>query len=195
MPNLSTTNLSVKKANDIIAPIDWKMQRDVIKHTYHYIQIGSQLFNKKFDLIPVLFNLSGRSAGMYRWKSSAMNKKDKLGLIRYNPWIFAKHYEENFMVTVPHEVAHYLARCIYGNKLKPHGPEWKAIMENFGANNTVTINFNMEGIPTRRYRKFKYYCSCMIHQLGIRRHNKCLNNQASYLCTICHSKLNLSMEH
>ena len=49
MPNLSNADLSLKKTKDIIAPISWKMQQDVIKHTYYYIQIGSQLFNKKFD--------------------------------------------------------------------------------------------------------------------------------------------------
>ena len=75
MPNLSITDLSLEKTKNIITPIDWKMQQDVIKHTYHYIQIGTKLFNKKFDLIPVLFNLSGRSAGMYRWKSLAVKKK------------------------------------------------------------------------------------------------------------------------
>ena len=105
MPNLSNADLSLKKTKDIIAPISWKMQQDVIKHTYYYIQIGSQLFNKKFDLIPVLFNLSGRSAGMYRWKSLAANKKDKLGIISYNPWNVEKHYEENFMTNDTHEVA------------------------------------------------------------------------------------------
>ena len=194
MPNLSNADLSLKKTKDIITPISWKMQQDVIKHTYHYIQTGSQLFNKKFDLIPVLFNLSGRSAGMYRWKSLAVNKKDKLGIIRYNPWIFAKHYEENFMTTVPHEVAHYLVRCIYGKKLRPHGQEWKSIMQHFGANNAVTVDFDMKGIPTRKSRKFIYRCSCMTHQLGIRRHNKCSNNQASYFCTKCYAKLNFSME-
>jgi SprT protein len=194
MPNLSNTDLSLKKNKNIIAPISWKIQQDVIKHTYHYIQIGSQLFNKKFDLIPVLFNLSGRSAGMYRWKSLTVNKKDKLGIIRYNPWIFAKHYEENFMTTVPHEVSHYLARCIYGKKLRPHGKEWKSIMQHFGANNAVTVDFDMKGIPARRSRKFIYHCSCMTHQLGIRRHNKCSNNQASYFCTKCYAKLNFSME-
>ncbi|MAD58474.1 MAG: metallopeptidase (SprT family) [Porticoccus sp.] len=195
MPDLSRTSSLTIKSSNMITPIGSNKQQDVINHTNHYIEIGSQLFNIKFDLIPILFDLSGRCAGMYKWKTSPVDEKENLGVIRYNPWIFAKYYEENFIKTVPHEAAHYLARMIYGDKLRPHGLEWKVIMRYFGADTAVSADFDMNGIPIRKSRKYKYYCNCMTYQLGIRRHNRYLNNETNYYCNICRSKLNFLMEY
>tara|TARA_B110000503_G_scaffold2295_1_gene3041 strand:+ start:14595 stop:15173 length:579 start_codon:yes stop_codon:yes gene_type:complete len=174
----------------IITPIGDSRQNQVIGHTRHFIELGSKYFNQNFDMIPVAFDLKGRTAGMYKWQSSSIGKQEKSRKIRYNPWIFAKYYEENLAVTVPHEVAHYLVSCLHQpRKVKPHGLEWKAVMQLFGADSSVTADFDMTGIPCYRHRRFEYICDCKIHQLGAYRHNKCLRGQACYLCRYCHARL------
>ena len=84
----------------IITPIGDSRQNQVIGHTRHFIELGSKYFNQNFDMIPVAFDLKGRTAGMYKWQSSSIGTQEKSRKIRYNPWIFAKYYEENLAVTV-----------------------------------------------------------------------------------------------
>jgi SprT protein len=177
-------------ASPIINPIDDQKQHQVIEHTRHYIKLGSKLFDQSFNLIPVVFDLRGRAAGMYKWKAAWVKSHDKLGIIRYNPWIFAKYYEESLAVTIPHEVAHYLVRCMYGiDMVRPHGSEWKTVMKAFGVDDSVTANFDMTGIPYRKHKKFAYVCDCRVHQLSTFRHNKCSSGEAYYHCRGCLTKL------
>lgn len=183
---------------DYVIPISESQQREVIEQTKHFIQRGSALFRHDFAAIPVAFDLRGRAAGMYKvtgrekgWAWGKGGGKARNRQIRYNPWIFAKYYEENLTVTVPHEVAHYLVDCLHGlnrgslRRLRPHGAEWKAVMDAFGVDSSVTAKFDLVGIPTRQHQQFKYRCDCKTHQIGIRRHNKVLRGEASYLCRHC----------
>ena len=177
-------------ASPIINPIDDQKQHQVIEHTRHYIKLGSKLFDQSFNLIPVVFDLRGRAAGMYKWKAAWVKSHDKLGIIRYNPWIFAKYYEESLAVTIPHEVAHYLVRCMYGiDMVRPHGFEWKNVMKAFGVDDSVTANFDMTGVPCRKHKKFEYVCDCRIHQLSTLRHRKCSTGEACYYCRRCRTSL------
>ncbi len=52
-------------------------------------------------MVPVRFELQGRAAGMYR-----VHKGERV--IRYNPYIFSKYFDDSLANTVPHEVAHYI---------------------------------------------------------------------------------------
>lgn len=192
---------------DYVIPISETQQREVIKQTEHFIRRGTELFRQDFAVIPVAFDLRGRTAGMYKvmgrekgWGWGKGGGKSKNRQIRYNPWIFAKYYEENLTVTVPHEVAHYLVDCLYGlnrgslRRIRPHGTEWKAVMDTFGVDSSVTAKFDLAGIPSRQHQQFKYRCDCKTHQIGIRRHNKVLRGEASYLCHYCGDALKQVVE-
>lgn len=166
-----------------IKPIGLDDQQQVVEQTEHFIRLGSELLGRKFDNIPVHFDLKGRTAGMYKVVGRGRKVQRQ---IRYNPWIFAKYYENNLTVTVPHEVAHYLVDCVHGlRKVRPHGNEWKAVMNAFGVDSRATSTFDLEGIPTRRQQQVDYRCGCKEHQLGIRRHNKVSRGEANYLCRYC----------
>ena len=120
--------------------------------TASYIKVASGLYDQKFQPVPVHFDLRGKCAGMYEVKGSARR-------IRYNPWLFAKYWEDSLKNTVTHEVAHYLVDCIYGlRRVKPHGKEWKEIMIDFGARPKATGDYDLAGIPTRNYERFAYSC-------------------------------------
>lgn len=182
---------AIKKVVDAeavyVEPINESQQQEVIDATLHYIDLASQLYKKSFSSIPVLFDLKGRAAGMYAMSGRGRRAKRK---IRYNPWLFGKYYQDNLRDTVPHEVAHYIAEQLYGtggmlNKIRPHGQEWRGVMAAFGADDSVTSQFDLTGIPCRRQQTFSYRCDCREHQLGSRRHKKVALQRASYHCRYC----------
>ncbi|MFT7300489.1 MAG: SprT protein [Porticoccus sp.] len=179
----------------IITPIGDVQQREVIEQTEHFIRRGAALFNQHFAEVPVVFDLRGCAAGMYkvtgRKKGWGIGKSaTQYRQIRYNPWVFAKYYQENLTVTVPHEVAHYLVDCLHGlRRVRPHGSEWKAVMDAFGVDDSVAARFDLAGIPVRKHQQFDYRCDCKTHQLGIRRHSKILRGQACYICRYCGAAL------
>ena len=102
-----------------VEPIGEHRQSVVIDTTGRYIAQAGELFNRRFKPIEVLFDLKGKTAGIYRVKRGTR-------AIRYNPWILSKYFEHSLANTVPHEVAHYIADKMYGlARIRPHGDEWR----------------------------------------------------------------------
>jgi len=168
-----------------IIPLESEQQAQIIAATEAYISQASTLLDHSFKAIPVMFDLKGRAAGMYK-----VNKSQRM--IRYNPYIFARYFSENLKTTVPHEVAHYIVDSVYGlRKTRPHGKEWKTIMTMFNADASVTCQFDLKGLPTRHYQRFAYICSCRTHELTRIRHNRVLKG-VRYHCRHCKQELILS---
>ncbi len=167
----------------MIEPIDKPQQALVTAETLRYIRLAADLYRQDFAPVPVDFDLKGSSAGMFKVQRQSTR-------IRYNPWLFAKYFEENISGTVPHEVAHYIVHCRYGlHRVKPHGPEWLAVMTDFGADPSVTGDFDLTGIPTRAQRRFRYLCGCREHAVSTRRHNTVQRGRARYECRLCRQEL------
>lgn len=169
-----------------ISPIDQPLQSKVIDSTHQYIRLASKIFGRQFSFIPVHFGLSGRAAGMYHMHRSKR-------YIRYNPYIFAKYFEDNLQNTVPHEVAHYIADMVHGIKnIKPHGREWQAIMHLFGVEAKTTCSYDLQGIPQRQHRRFAYQCQCRNYEISTRRHNMITRGQRRYHCPACKADIRYS---
>lgn len=169
--------------SEMIEPLDESGQQRVRERTGDYIQRAAELFERDFDHIEVRFDLRGRAAGMFVFRHG-------LRYIRYNPWIFAKYFDDNLATTVPHEVSHYIIAELYGCRgVRPHGPEWKALMHCFGADPSVTADFDLSGIPQRRERRHLYRCHCREHQLTTRKHNTIVRGRYYYACRHCNGRL------
>lgn len=167
----------------MIEPIDEQQRHEVLAQTEHFITRAEEVLERHFSRIPVNFDLQGATAGMFRSRG-----RDRE--IRYNPWIFAKHYEVNLRGTVPHEVAHYIVHEVYGvGRVKPHGEEWQALMHYFGADPEVTFKLDLEGVPRRRQRTHPYRCDCRDHEVSTTRHNRMLRGKGQYLCRYCKTRL------
>ncbi|MEP5762937.1 MAG: SprT-like domain-containing protein [Halieaceae bacterium] len=167
----------------MIEPIDKPQQQLVTDHSLSYIKLAGELLGRRFDPVAIDFDLMGSSAGMFKLERRHCR-------IRYNPWLFAKYFEENLQGTVPHEVAHYIVHCLYGlHRVRPHGEEWRAIMQAFDADASVTGDYDLSGIPQRRQRRFDYRCDCREHQLSTRRHNLIERGKGRYQCRLCSAEL------
>ncbi len=166
-----------------IPPLNFDQQRVVIARTAEWIGHAGQIFNRTFEIIPVYFDLKGRTAGMYRIRKNQSQ-------IHYNTFIFSKYFEDNLSVTVPHEVAHYIMDMVYDHRnIRPHGAEWKHLMARFRADSRRTCNYDFSGIPMRSTRRHAYSCECSTHQLTSVRHNRVQQGLMRYICRICRGEL------
>jgi SprT protein len=167
------------ESSAVVQPIGLAQQRQVEERTEEYLALAERIFARRFDRIPVLFDLKGRAAGMFKIVG-------KHRVIRYNPWIFAKYYAENLRDTVPHEVAHYVVHEVYPRRsTKPHGHAWKNLMAAFGADAGVTFNLSLDGVPQRSQRTHRYQCGCQIHQVSTTRHYRAQARRVRYHCCSC----------
>ena len=167
----------------MIEPISELQMRQVEAATERCVEKAAELYGRRFDPITVHFDLRGKCAGMYQVKGRSRR-------IRYNPWLFAKYFEDSIGNTVTHEVAHYVVDCLYGlRRVKPHGAEWKGVMVDLGAEPNATGSYDLTGIPVRQYSQFAYKCACRTHQLTSLRHKIILQRRAQYRCQYCHDFL------
>ena len=161
---------------NMVDPITATQQQQVVDEVLRYLKLAEQHFQQAFSPVPVKFDLKGRAAGMYKVQAGQRQ-------LRFNPYLFARYFADNFSNTIPHEVAHYLVDILHGIKqVRPHGQEWQYVMHTLGAKPQRTHQFDMQGIPQRQYQRFDYQCACKIYQLTSRRHNMIVRRQRpSYL--------------
>jgi len=156
-----------------------KLQAQVVAETSARLRQASDHFGRVFPEIPVLFDLQGKAAGMYRVRAGQR-------VIRYNPFIFARYFDDNLSQTIPHEVAHYVSDLLHGfRNIRPHGAEWKQVMALFEADPRATCSYDLHGLPQRRYRQHAYHCGCRQHQLTTIRHNRVRQTRMRYFCRQC----------
>lgn len=166
-----------------VRPIDGELQQEVCDATHTCISRAAEIFSIRLAHLPVLFDLGGRAAGMYR-------VRDGRRLIRYNPYLFSRYYHENLENTVPHEVAHYVTDVLFGlRNVRAHGREWATVMRALNAEPRATARFDLQGIPVRRQRRHPYCCDCRTYELTTVRHRRVSSGRASYICRGCGSVL------
>jgi SprT protein len=172
MPALTTPNT-----------LDESQRQRVRDATRNCLQRAERLFDLEHRPIPVLFDLRGRTAGMYR-----VTRQESV--IRYNPSIFALHYDHGLYTTVPHEVAHYITDRLFGlAQVRPHGKEWRSVMLALGVEPRARACLDLSGLAQRRQRRFVYRCDCTTYQLSTCRHNRIARGTARYHCRGCGAEL------
>ncbi len=173
----------------MIDPINEAQKNIVIDKTEYFLHQACEIYQRNFKPIIVDFDLKGRVAGMYR-------RKQNQRVIRYNPYIFAKYFEDSLETTIPHEVAHYVTDMIFtGGRYqpRPHGKEWQEVMQAFGADASRTCDYDLEGIQVRISKRHDYHCQCMTHELSSLRHNRIQKRTARYFCKKCNEELMLKV--
>lgn len=149
------------------------------------LALASSRFGRVFPEIPVRFDLTGRTAGMYRYRIDKHTGKPKDQEFRFNR-ILAKENLRTFLDdTCPHEVAHYITRTIWGTEPSSHGAEWQGIMRDVFKLDPSRCH-SMD--TSRAVKKsFVYRCGCKgkDHKLSTTKHNRVQRKAAILQCKTC----------
>ncbi len=172
-------------------PIGEPERAAVITAVARWCQFAEQCYGVALPPPAVRFDQRGRTAGSFRPARPATAKRAaEPDTLRFNPWLFAKYWQESLADTVPHEVAHYAVSRRYPNRrLKPHGPQWQAVMVDFGLPTRATGHYELDGIPQQQRASYPYQCGCRSHQLGALRHRRVAAGHARYHCRSCRTEL------
>lgn len=139
-------------------------------------QQAEAYFKKSFPRPSLSFRRSGKNAG------TAFLQQNRINL---HPLLYLDNPDEYYDDVIPHEISHLLTWQLFG-KVKPHGKEWQAIMQEvFKRPPHTTHSFDIKAVSGKRY---SYQCGCTEHQLTVRRHNK-IRKGAQYLCKQCRQML------
>ncbi len=158
-------------------------QRQAAVHTDALLQRASSHFGAIIPPVDIRFDLTGKAAGVVRYS------RDGAAEIRYNGVLLRENCRDFILRTVPHEVAHVVARAIFGS-CRPHGEEWHRIMAFFGAESSRCHTYDTSRSSSRRMRRYDYLCGCSRHRLSAVRHNRSSRGQ-SYICRRCGERLQL----
>lgn len=156
---------------------------------HHWIERARVILGmtpRRLPLPDIRFDLRGRMAG----QAMLARRRGDADAIRINVALLYSHTREMLDVTVPHEVAHVAIHRRHNRgrvRVRPHGPEWKALMRAFGVNDETCHNLPVT--PTRQLRRFRYACGCDEPAwLTSIRHRRAQNGTA-YRCRRCGEQL------
>lgn len=158
------------------------LQREAEALTQQLLASAGDHFRKDTGKVVVRFDLTGKAAGM------AIFPPRSAPIIRFNTLLMVENRDDFLKRTVPHEVAHVVARRCFGKKIKPHGPEWRQVIRLFGAEASRCHNYDVSRSTRRKLQRFSYRCDCRTHELSSIRHNRALQGQ-TYLCVNCRQPL------
>ncbi len=98
--------------------------------------------------------------------------------------------------TVPHEVAHYVQRAVYGYAgVRPHGREWQYVMTKvYGLNPDRCHSYDVTSVKTRKQTRHKYGCPCgKTFNITTTLHNK-IKRGSTRICLSCRGRIALIQE-
>lgn len=156
-----------------------QLKMQVQRRLDYCLKLAEQHFNRAFPMPQVEYDLRGVKAGVAYLQQNR---------IKLNRTLLQENPDEFIRQVVPHEFAHLIAFQCYG-RVKPHGREWQAIMQElFGLPADTCHQFDVQSVQGKT---FAYRCDCQEHSLSVRRHNKVVRESAVYFCKKCHSKLEI----
>lgn len=125
-----------------------------------------------FDYPIVKYNVRGTTGG----KASRVS-----WMVDFNPVLLIENEDDFISQTVPHEIAHLIARKLWSN-IKPHGREWKLVMTIFGAKPRATHSYDISRVQVRTVNKFMWTCECCGSDIpvGMNVHQKMLKGRVRY---------------
>ena len=137
---------------------------------------SNKTFGRTFAPIDIRFDIRGRCAGQYCVKGGYR-------YFRYNMDIAKKNGEKVFKTTVVHEIAHYIAKCLHPEYIRPHGKEWKSVMMVLGIHDPKTTH-TMKCAPARRVKRVPFKCRCTTHMITLNMRTK-IKNGSTRICKSC----------
>lgn len=107
-------------------------------------------YKQKFTRPEVRYNIRNTNGGEAWYQRN---------LIRLNLTFLVENEEKFLATTVPHEVAHLVARAVYtskphnGKKVRPHGSEWKEVMGVLGVEPKTKHTYDITSLDIVRVKR------------------------------------------
>lgn len=156
------------------------MPESILQRTKACYQRAEAYYGRSFPRPQIRLDLRGQAAGAAYVQHN---------LLRFNARLYRENAQHFLQHTVAHEVAHLLAYALHGRHIRPHGPQWQAIMEQV---------FHLPAERCHRYALppvwktfYRYVCACKQHDLSPQRHGR-ITRGASYLCRHCGQSVEFS---
>ncbi|ABE58221.1 MULTISPECIES: SprT family zinc-dependent metalloprotease [Chromohalobacter] len=126
----------------------------------------------------VWLDLRGKGAGQAHFTR---------GGLRFNPVLLRENRQAFMEDVVPHEMAHWLVFHLDGPPTRPHGHEWRTVMQRlYGLPPRTTHRFDVSRASPAPY---VYRCGCDTeHRFSARRHARARRGTA-YRCRYCRQRL------
>lgn len=161
-------------------------EADILLSIHHKVnecmEIASHFFGRHFRCPSCNLQQRGRAAG-----TAHLHKNQ----IRFNLFMYKQDRALFLSTVVPHEIAHVIVFQIYGDRVKPHGKEWQAVMKKvFHLSPSRTHSFD---VPPPR-QAFIYHCGCQQHIFSRQRHSRA-ERGTEYVCKLCRKTLQFTAKH
>lgn len=148
------------------------------------ITLAETLYQQSFANPCIDFSLTGVVAGRAYYHDWT---------VRLNRKLLERHPDHMINVTVPHEIAHLVARKVYGPRIKAHGKEWQSVMRDFGLKPDVC--HSMDTSDLRRTKRGSEWYECAgcgrKYSLGIKRARQMQATGNTYVSCRCSKGPNL----
>jgi SprT protein len=156
------------------------VKQEIIEKVEESFLIAEKFFNKTFERPRnIIFKRNGATGG-----SSNYSQRELMFQLD-----IAEHNADDFIKqVVPHEVAHYVQRAVYGYVgVTPHGREWKYIMARvYKLSPDRCHSYDVSVTKTRKHRRFMYSCGCnTTHDISSVIHNRIQSGKKRYTCNVC----------
>jgi SprT protein len=135
-------------------------------------------YNLKIKII-IKINLKGS-----RLIGQCVKEGRKSYIIRLHAELLEKFRELYIKDVLTHEFAHAIQMELFA-KSKPHGREWKSIMESLSGTPYKKSNINYHLKNSRILKTYHYRCDCREYLITSIRHNKIIRNIMIYRCKKC----------
>jgi SprT protein len=162
----------IKRAQPVVDP---KLKERAKQSLVQWMKIAREEFGHSLRMPTISFDLTGTFAGyayFSRWH------------IRLNHILLQENIEKFESSTLPHELAHLINRYLYGKKVKPHGPEWKAVMRRLGLEPERCHSYDVDNSRTTT-KVYGYVCSCCQNGWLTSRQHKKERRGVLYFCNSC----------
>lgn len=142
-------------------------------------QQAEAFFKRRFLRPAISFKLRGQKAGVAHLDEN---------LLRFNPHLYQENREDFLRQTVAHEVAHLIARELFGRRIQPHGEEWRSIMR--GVFELSPQRCHSYAVSRRSVTRYLYNCQCpeQVFPFSGQRH-ALVGKGRRYFCRRCKATL------
>jgi hypothetical protein len=103
--------------------------------------------NAVTPIVKFIFSQKGLHLKITRERSTKLGDYKQINRFQHRITINHNLNKYQFLITLLHEIAHYLTYKQYGTKVKPHGKEWKKIFGGLLSDYINTKNFPDELLP------------------------------------------------